>query len=272
MVCLVRPLGAALLLCLSVAAFTSPASAWRIVAGLGREGNNLNPTEVEESFLPPGDKVVSVSQSDGYPDNSEIGGSARVDLAQGTLSGSAHAVALLSAHQIRFVSILEEELTIAFPPTLPIAERIVRVRASVSAGFAETNVATASGIFSISANGRRGAVAFGTNVAGGWTVIDQGVGVTINPTAGGEEFEIALANGTGGLSIDVQLEGTASAHVLEGTGLADVPAASASLELQIPAGATFTSGSGAFLVPEPARGALALVSACVLAALRQRKP
>jgi hypothetical protein len=274
-----HPLALSLLFCLFAMAFASPASAWRIAAGLQREGiGTSGPSDLEETFSGPGDKRVSVSQSDGYPDNSEIGGQASVDLATGAMRGSAHAVAvnINSEHKITFGSTLREDVSIIFPSALPLADRIVQLRASVSAGFAATNVAIADGIFVVDLNNRRGSVEFGTNVDDEWHVLSQGAGVTTMRTAGGQQFLFTLPNGTSTLSIEAQLSGTARAFgdIMKGTGLADVNAQNtAFFELLLPAGATFTSGSGVFLtqpIPEPGTAALMLLGAGILAARGRR--
>jgi hypothetical protein len=276
----VRPLARSLLFCLTATAFAGPASAWRIAAILEQEGiGPSGPSEVEGSGFAPGDKIVSVAHSEGYLDNSEIGGTSSVHLEEGTMRGNAHAVAKdspNSMHQIRFISILEENIEIDYPPALPIAERIVRLRAGVGAGYAATNSASANGFFSVTVNGRRGGVNFGTSDSDPWVpFLEQGW--TGNPTAGGAQLEYTAPAGKTDLELDVQLDGTAVAYgIFEvGTGLADVNALNtASFELVLPAGATFTSGSGVFLtepVPEPGQGALLLAGACILAAWGSRE-
>jgi hypothetical protein len=273
---LARLVVASLLLGLSTTTFAAP---WRILAKLDREGNGAGgPSELEDTFSGPGDKIVSVSHIEGFSDNSEIIAHARVDLATGAMRGSAHAVAKTNRteHLIRFISVLEEEISITFPSALPVADRFVRVHANVNAGFAADNVAIANGIFVVEVNSRRGAVSFGTNIENQWRVIDQDIGVTTNRTSGGQRFTIALPNGTNNLSFDAQLEGTARAfgRIVEGPGIADVIALNtAYLELEIPAGATFTSGSGVFLtqaIPEPSMAVLIPACACALAIRRRR--
>lgn len=276
-----RPLAASLVFCLSATVFASPASAWRIGAALNREGGIGGPSDFEDTFSGPGDKIVNVAQSDGYPDNSEISGSARVDLATGAMRGNAHAVAIASPnsqHEIRFIAILEEDIRITYPSALPLADRIVRLRANVSAGFAATNAASATGFFSITVNGRRSGANFGTDTTGGWSIPGGDPGWTSMRTAGGAEFVFTpLVAGERDLELDVQLDGTAIARgiFMQGNGFADVNALNtAYLELILPAGATFTSGSGVFLtepIPEPGTAALLLAGAFILAARGRRE-
>jgi hypothetical protein len=158
----VRALLVSLLFCLCATAFAGPAAAWRIEAHLERPfGSQIGPSDSEDALSGAGDKIVSVAETVPGPGNAQTSGQASVDLASGTLRGRAYAYTtdLASSPSLGFGSMLEEEIHINFPSALPLADRIVRVRATV---FGEPSIfgpgGHARGLFGIDVNGQRGSV------------------------------------------------------------------------------------------------------------------
>jgi hypothetical protein len=264
---------------------SAPAQAFNILAELNTASEractfcaNHSTTvglDVSEGFSP-ADPVVPP----GTQVNSEIVGHVRVDLASGSIRGLAHAASYgnLESHTLRFAGLMEEGITISLPAGLPASERVVTFIGSVHAGAATVGVATIESIYSLTINGQR--VAAAMQEPGVWHAIDgEGEpGVTTASFSNGMRFTIQFPIPlTGDFLIESQLEGTAFARgdLSEGVGVATVNAGNtATLQMILPAGATFASSSGVFLtapVPEPHTWLLMLAGVGVVAHLARRR-
>ncbi len=278
----------------AVALSSTPAAGFNILADLDREGNGAGgPSEIAcsvgcsnratsvsvnhlQGFPPPPTPV----SPPGMPINSEISGQARVDLATGSISGRAHAASFghFETHQIRFVGLMEEGIDITVPAGLPASERFVTFIGAVHAGGGTAGLATIDSIYSLSIGAIR--VAAAMDSPGVWRVIDGAgdPGVTSAPLANGMRFAIRRPIPLDGeFFIESQLEGTAWAQGRSetGVGIATVNAANtATLQMILPAGATFESTSGVFLtapIPEPHTWALMLAGLGLVAAIARRR-
>ena len=247
----------------------SPARAFYIVAKIERDGNGIaGPSEASGALVGRTETTVAADFLGGFPPTSaEIGASAYVDLATGTMRGHAHAGSPGPSHSIRFAAVLEETLNIRFAVGTPTADRVVTIIGNADVGFAATGAASTSGGFFLEANGIRGAAGYGTSQLTGWTETSgPDPRIVSRRTSGGYEFAITVPPGPfgSGIVIKSQIDGKATVT----NGIADVNALNTvHFSLLLPPGATYTSSSQAFLaVPEPGS---ALLLACGLSWLLQ---
>ena len=256
-----------LILKLAVAAGFAPATAiaFTILAKLERDGNGIaGPSENACTFCANNTPRVSTSFSGGFPPpsnpvalpaNSQISGTAFVDLSTGVMRGNAHAASYGNneQHQIRFVSRMEESIDIDVPVGLPDDQRFVTIIGNVHAGTAATNRASAHAIYSLQLQNLYASVSL-DNIEG-WHVLSgqNNPAIEITQGAGGYRFQLkSFIPNSGVVLIQSQLEGTAwaEARFTTGVGLSDVNASdTASLTMILPPGATYTSTSGVFLKP-----------------------
>ena len=278
----------------AIALTSTPAAAFRIGADLDRDGNgNSGPSEIACSIGCASDATsVSVSFSGGFPPpsnpvvppgtpvNSEISGNARVDLATGAMRGRAHAASFghFETHEMTFGAGMQETIDITLPAGLPASERFATFIGTVHAGGGTSGLARISAIYVLDVGTSRAAAAM--EEPGVWDVISgsSDANITAASLANGVRFEIRRAiPGSGRIDIESQLTGTAwaQARISTGVGIATVNAANtATLQMILPAGATFESTSGVFLttpIPEPHAWALMLAGLGLVAAIARRR-
>ncbi len=252
---------------LSVAAIFAPAaaSAFQIIAKLERDGNGIGgpgesactscanksthvSTSFTGSFPPPANPVA-------LPANSHISGTASVDLATGVMRGSSHAASYghNEQHQIRFVSRLEESITLSLPANLPADQRFITFIGEVHGTGAATNRAFGQGLYSLQVHNVSASASL--DHINGWDVIngENNPAIVITTLTNGLRFRMTSAiPGSGVVLITSQIEGTAwaEARFTTGVGIGDVNATdTATLSMILPQGATYTSTSGVFLKP-----------------------